>query len=151
MAKLWGAFRSYGESHQRNRRVFLATSPYFALRLAVSFPLELIGLSLVWAIRGVVYGPDRLSCHHENRPVFGALFTKVLGEPKGDSTDGTGKGFYRSLIRWALDSSVAMIALAAACFWVPLRGRSLETELLPEVHQSEFTFEEPVGTLWTKR
>ena len=42
-----------------------------------------------------------------------------------------------------------MIALTASCFaltyWV---GRQLETELLPEVHQSEFTFEValPVGT-----
>ena len=35
--------------------VFLATSPYFALRLAVSFLLELIGLSLVWAIRAVSF------------------------------------------------------------------------------------------------
>ena len=41
LAKLWGSFRAFGESHQRNRRVFLATSPYFALRLAVSFLLEL--------------------------------------------------------------------------------------------------------------
>ncbi len=42
-----------------------------------------------------------------------------------------------------------MIVLTASCFaltyWV---GRQLETELLPEVHQSEFTFEValPVGT-----
>ena len=44
---------------------------------------------------------------------------------------------------------MAMILLAAACFWVTYSvGRQLDTELLPEVHQSEFTFEVslPVGT-----
>ena len=150
LAKLWGSFRAFGESHQRNRTVFLATSPYFALRLAVSFLLELIGLSLVWAIRAVSFmGLTAYRAIMKIGSVFGSLLTKVFGEPKGDSTDGTGKGFYRSLIHWALDSPVAMIALAAACFWVTYSvGRSLETELLPEVHQSEFTFEVslPVGT-----
>ena len=60
LAKLWGSFRAFGEIVSSAKTVFLVTSPYFALRLAISFLLELIGLSLVWAdTRSVIYGPDR--------------------------------------------------------------------------------------------
>ena len=49
----------------------------------------------------------------------------------------------------AINSPVSMIVLAIACFFITYTvGRQLDTELLPEVHQSEFTFEValPVGT-----
>ena len=50
LAKLWGSFRAFNDSFQRNDIVFLVTSPYFVLRLAISFLLELMGLYLVWLI-----------------------------------------------------------------------------------------------------
>ena len=150
MAKLWGSFRAFGESRQRNERVFWIAIPYFVLRLAISFLLEMIGLSLVWVIRAVAF--VALKVYRGIMKIgslIGAVFSKVFGERSDDSDEVAGKGLYRRLIRWALDSPVAMIALAAACFWITYSvGRSLETELLPEVHQSEFTFEVslPVGT-----
>jgi len=150
LANVWGSFRAFGKSYERNDAVFLVTSPYFALRLAISFLLELIGLSLVWCIRAVSFITLTLYRNIVKiGSVFGALLSKVFGESSNDSVDSTGKGFYRRLIRWALDSPMVMIVLAAACFWVTYSvGRQLETELLPEVHQSEFTFEVslPVGT-----
>ena len=150
LAKLWGSFRVFGESRQRNERVFWIAIPYFVLRLAISFLLEMIGLSLVWVIRAVAF--VALTVYRGIMKIgslIGAVFSKVFGERSDDSDEVAGKGLYRRLIRWALASPLAMIVLAAACFWVTYSvGRQLETELLPEVHQSEFTFEVslPVGT-----
>ena len=149
LAKLWGSFRAFDESRKRSGQTFLFTAPYFALRLAISFLLEVIGLSLVWTIRvltgAALFGYRVLL---KIGSLFGRLFSR-LGDGKiADSADGN-SGVYPRLIRWALASPAAMLALIVGCFgltwWV---GKQLETELLPEVHQSEFTFEAslPVGT-----
>ena len=149
LAKLWGSFRAFDESRKRSGQTFLFTAPYFALRLAISFLLEVIGLSLVWTIRvltgAALFGYRVLL---KIGSLFGRLFSR-LGDGKiADSADGD-SGVYPRLIRWALASPAAMLALIVGCFgltwWV---GKQLETELLPEVHQSEFTFEAslPVGT-----
>ena len=149
LAMLWGSFRAFNDSFQRKDLVFLVTFPYFALRLAISFLLELIGLSLVWLIRSVAFiGLTIYRFITAIGSVFGKHFSKIIGDPSDDA-NAAGKGLYRPLIRWALDSPMAMILLAAGCFWVTYSvGRQLDTELLPEVHQSEFTFEVslPVGT-----
>jgi len=150
LANLWGSFRAFSESHQRNTEVFWIASPYFVLRLAISFLLELIGLSLVWTIRAVAavaYG-----VYWVIRKIGAALGQALsrLGRDRaaGETVD-TANGLYPRLIRWALASPAAMLALIVGCFgltwWV---GKQLETELLPEVHQSEFTFQAslPVGT-----
>ncbi len=150
LAKLWGAFRSFDESRQRNARLFLIASPYYALRLAVALLLELIGLTVYWVIRAVAavaYG-----VYWVIRKIGAALGQALsrLGRDHaaGEAVD-TANGLYPRLIRWALASPAAMLALIIGCFgltwWV---GKQLETELLPEVHQSEFTFEAslPVGT-----
>ena len=149
LAKLWGSFRAFDESRERSGRAFLFTTPYFALRLAVSFLLELTGLSLVWTIR--VLGGAALFGYQVLLKIgaqFGRLFAKLGGRKTADSADAD-SGIYSKLIRWALASPGMMVALIVGCFaltwWV---GKQLETELLPEVHQSEFTFEAalPVGT-----
>jgi len=149
LAKLWGSFRAFDESRERSGRAFLFTTPYFALRLAVSFLLELTGLSLVWTIR--VLGGAALFGYQVLLKIgaqFGRLFAKLGGRKTADSADAD-SGIYSRLIRWALASPGMMVALIVGCFaltwWV---GKQLETELLPEVHQSEFTFEAalPVGT-----
>jgi multidrug efflux pump subunit AcrB len=149
LAKLWGSFRAFDESRKRSRQTFLFTAPYFALRLAISFLLEVIGLSLVWTIRvltgAALFGYRVLL---KIGSLFGRLFSRFGDGKIADSADGD-SGVYPRLIRWALASPAAMLALIVGCFgltwWV---GKQLETELLPEVHQSEFTFEAslPVGT-----
>ncbi|HJN89459.1 MAG TPA: efflux RND transporter permease subunit [Verrucomicrobiota bacterium] len=149
LAKLWGSFRNYDESRKRIGRLFRYTAPYFALRLIISLLLELIGLSLVWSIRIVtgiaLYGYRSVL---KIGSLFGFLFSRSGSGKTGNIADVT-SGFYSRLIRWALASPGVMLALIVGCFgltwWI---GKQLETELLPEVHQSEFTFEAslPVGT-----
>ena len=150
LAKLWGAFRAFDESRKRSGQTFLFTAPYFALRLAISFLLEVIGLSLVWSIRTIAF--ILLGIYRAILRVgrwLGMLLSRLIPS-KGDETEmDINRGFYPRLIRWALASPGMMLALIVGCFgltwWV---GKQLETELLPEVHQSEFTFEVslPVGT-----
>ena len=117
--------------------------------------LELIGLSFLWSIRiiaAICLFTYRFFLKLIQR--LGSLLSLVSGKSLGTSKTGeetidTRTGFYSKLIRWALASPTTMIVLTASCFaltyWM---GRQLETELLPEVHQSEFTFEValPVGT-----
>ena len=158
LAKLWGSFRAFNESVARNQGIFFfqwIATVYFALRLAISFMLELIGLSFLWSIR-IIAAIFLFTYRFFLKSIqwLSSLFTLVSGKPSGASKTGektidTHTGLYSKLIRWALASPTTMIALTASCFaltyWV---GRQLETELLPEVHQSEFTFEValPVGT-----
>ena len=158
LAKIWGSFRAFNESIARNQGIFFfqwIATVYFALRLVISFMLELIGLSFLWSIRiiaAICLFTYRFFLKLIQR--LGSLLTLVSGKSLGTSKTGeetidTRTGFYSKLIRWALASPTTMIVLTASCFaltyWM---GRQLETELLPEVHQSEFTFEValPVGT-----
>ena len=158
LAKIWGSFRAFNESIARNQGIFFfqwIATVYFALRLVISFMLELIGLSFLWSIRiiaAICLFTYRFFLKLIQR--LGSLLTLVSGKSLGTSKTGeetidTRSGFYSKLIRWALASPTTMIVLTASCFaltyWM---GRQLETELLPEVHQSEFTFEValPVGT-----
>ena len=158
LAKIWGSFCAFNESIARNQGIFFfqwIATVYFALRLVISFMLELIGLSFLWSIRiiaAICLFTYRFFLKLIQR--LGSLLTLVSGKSLGTSKTGeetidTRTGFYSKLIRWALASPTTMIVLTASCFaltyWM---GRQLETELLPEVHQSEFTFEValPVGT-----
>ncbi len=59
------------------------------------------------------------------------------------------KKIYPPVIKWSLNNLIIMILLTAASFWATWNFSSrLTTELLPEVHQGEFTVEVslPVGT-----
>ena len=161
-AKLWGAFSAFEKSFSGmglfiskqitfsfKEILWVPASIYFALRLAISFLLELIGLSLVWLFRAVAFIALVI---YRLITIIGSILGRALNKIFGGKSDGdsaTKKGIYHSLIRWAINSPVSMIALAIACFFITYSvGRQLETELLPEVHQSEFTFEValPVGT-----
>ena len=150
LAKLWGTFRAFDESRKRSGQTFLFTAPYFALRLAISFLLEVIGLSLVWSIRAIAF--ILLGIYRAILRVgrwLGMLLSRLIPSKTDETEMDINRGFYPRLIRWALASPGIMLALIVGCFgltwWV---GKQLETELLPEVHQSEFTFEVslPVGT-----
>ncbi|HIG28080.1 MAG TPA: DUF805 domain-containing protein [Verrucomicrobiales bacterium] len=148
--RLWGAFHAFNTSRKRNPKRFLLTGPYYVLRLAVSFFMELLGVSLVWSMRAIaMIALVTYRAITKSVSLFGALLSRFGVAGAGSETQTTQKGFYPKLIRWALASPVAMIFLALSCFAVTYSvGRQLKTELLPEVHQSEFTFEVslPVGT-----
>ncbi|MEE2614940.1 MAG: efflux RND transporter permease subunit, partial [Verrucomicrobiota bacterium] len=162
LAKIWGSFKAFENSYKGIKTVFsryripelyrfawVFTSLYFALRLAISFLLELVGLSLVWLFRAVAFIALVI---YRLITIIGSISGLALNkifEGKSDGDPAAQKGIYHSLIRWAINSPASMIALAIACFFITYSvGRQLDTELLPEVHQSEFTFEValPVGT-----
>ncbi len=142
LGDLWSSVDGFQRGLQGNRKWWILTLPYIALRLPLSFLLELVGLTLVWLIR-LVAG-------------VAMVFFRGLGwvsrrfqRKKTTEEDQSEVGWYSGLLHWALANPGAMMVLAAATvaltYWV---GRQLQTELLPEVHQSEFTFEValPVGT-----
>ncbi len=57
--------------------------------------------------------------------------------------------WYPKAINWSLSNPLAVVLAMGLCFWATWQlATDLETELLPEVHQGEFTFETalPVGT-----
>ena len=162
LTKLWGSFGAFVNSYKGIKIFFsryripelyyfawVFTSLYFVLRLAISFLLELIGLSLVWLIRAVAFLSLAI---YRGITIIGSYLGWVLNKVFGEKSTGesaANKGIYHSLIRLAINSPVSMIVLAIACFFITYTvGRQLDTELLPEVHQSEFTFEValPVGT-----
>ncbi|MDP6892103.1 MAG: efflux RND transporter permease subunit [Verrucomicrobiota bacterium] len=159
LAKIWGSYSAFRKSYSGMRSfiskqplysvkesVWISTSLYFTLRLAISFLLELIGLSLVWLFRAVAFIALVI---YRLITIIGSILGQGLNKIFGKKTGEDNVWIYNSLIRWAINSPVSMIALAIACFFITYSvGRQLDTELLPEVHQSEFTFEValPVGT-----
>jgi hydrophobic/amphiphilic exporter-1 (mainly G- bacteria), HAE1 family len=142
LAELWSSFSAFKESLEGNRMLWLVKLPYVVPRLALSFLLELVGLSLVWVIRlfsGIVLLVVRL---------MGSL-RRFLPAKKELIESATETGVYPKVLRWALANPLSMVMLALACFILTYTvGSQLQSELLPEVHQSEFTFEAalPVGT-----
>ena len=102
LAKLWGSFRAFDESRKRSGQTFLFTAPYFALRLAISFLLEVIGLSLVWTIRvlagAALFGYQVLL---KIGSLFGRLFSRFGDGKIADSAAGD-SGVSREADRWAL-------------------------------------------------
>ncbi len=143
LAEVWGGWRLLQEAKNSGRGVTRAGGFLYALvRLPVLMLLELAGLSVVWVIRLFAVGVLGLS------KVFGFMGRFVPSRRSGDSGRSSG-GWYRGVLGWALRHPGWMFVLAAGCFALTYSvGRSLESELLPEVHQSEFTFEAalPVGT-----
>lgn len=142
LAELWGTFDAFKRSLQGDGKQRWLMLPYFVVRLPLSLLLELIGLSLAWLIRmagGVLL-----------------LLIKVPGWlgrflPRKRNLRGpeTAMRFYPVMLRWALVHPSLIVMLAGACVALTYTvGKQLQSELLPEVHQSEFTFEAalPVGT-----
>jgi len=140
----WGAFL---ESFRGIRRVWVKTLafPYLAVRLVIGLVLEAIGkvvLVLVLALLAIA----RLAV------VGGGKILKALLWVPARITDALmamlGKS-YPAVLRRAITHPVPVIAVVALCLagsWQIVRG--LDSELLPEVHQGEFTVEValPVGT-----
>ncbi len=142
ITEIWTSFRTFADSLKGNLFLAIIVFPYVLLRLPLAFVIEVIGLNLAWMTRlvaGVVWLKFKIG---------GWLRRLVAGRPREVDPEAE-RGLYPKLLRLALRFPGAMILLAAACFagtWIV--GRQLQSELLPEVRQSEFTFEAamPVGT-----
>ncbi len=124
----------------------LLAAPYWTLRLVVGTLLELVGKLVLLALTILIALVVRVLA-----PVLGAIFWVVLWVPK-QITDWSLRGLsrgYPALLRSALAHTWVVVLVVVGCFWVTWQVvRSLDSELLPEVHQGEFTVEValPVGT-----
>ena len=141
LTELWSSFRTFAQSMKGNLFFALLRLPYVALRLPLAFAIELIGLSVVWMIRcgaGAIFLFFRL--------MF--LLRWIFRRRKAPADPEAERGVYPRLLRLALAFPPAMVAVMVACFALTyFVGKQLQSELLPEVRQNEFTFEValPVG------
>ena len=119
---------------------------YLGLRFVVGALLEVVGKLLMGLFFGLLLLGRRVL-----GPALGKVFGLLAHVPvrlTQRSLDGLHDGYPRGL-RWALANPLTMLLVVVASFaltgWMLLR---LDTELLPEVHQGEFTVEValPVGT-----
>jgi multidrug efflux pump subunit AcrB len=142
LADLWGGIGLFLKGWRRGGLPFCLSLPYQCVRLPLTMTLEVVGFNLVWVIRALAGASCLLfACINWLRHVFER-------KSKDGETDHA-RGFYPSILRWGLAHPPAILLLALGCFvltWAV--GRTLQSELLPEVHQSELTFEValPVGT-----
>ncbi|MGD8377491.1 MAG: efflux RND transporter permease subunit, partial [Acidobacteriota bacterium] len=139
----WSAFAS---AYRRSRWwLRIAGTPYFVVRFLIALALELVGKLILAAFLLVVV------------TIAGFLWVlrKVIPVVLWPLAAGTQRmmtglqSSYPALLRWTLRQPVFMTAVIVACLWATWTiGRSLDSELLPEVHQGEFTVEValPVGT-----
>ena len=145
--KRWGAwlhFQSDRSEWKKDRRRYFVF--YLWLRLALTLVLELVGKVLITLIalilgaisKGLV--PLASQVLRVATRIPAALMTRLL-----DWAQST----YPRVLGWALRHPILMILLMLLSVTsTVLVGRTLGTELLPEVHQGEFTVEVnlPVGT-----
>ncbi len=151
MRRDWRSFRRPGPDRGALRRALrLVAYPfvllYLGLRLVIGAALETVGKLLMGLfVGGLWLGRKQLL------PVLAKLFGGLAYFPvrwMQRGLDALHNGYPRSLT-WALANPLTMLVVVVACFgvtgWTISR---LDTELLPEVHQGEFTVEValPVGT-----
>ena len=147
----WRAFRRPRPGLGRPRRLLrLAAYPfvgiYLGLRFLIGSVLEGVGKLLLGLFGGILWLARGLILPGLAK-VFGLLAYLPLRWTQG-GLDALHGGYPRSL-RWALANPLTMLVVVVLCFlatgWT---GMQLDTELLPEVHQGEFTVEValPVGT-----
>ncbi len=143
----WWAWRSVRDQAQRVRPLLWPLAgPYLLVYLVLGTVFELVGTLLLVVMAGLL-----LIWRRWLKGGLGTVFA-LLTRPLLAVVAGTlirlHAGYERTLrtaLRYPLPVVVATAA-ALALTWQ--MARSLDTELLPEVHQGEFTFEValPVGT-----
>src|SRR6185436_1248391 len=120
--------------------------PWFLVRLLVAFVLEVVAKLLLLILGATLWLLARLL-----RPAtvgVGQFLLSPVVRLSGAFFERLGRAYPRA-IHWSLDHSTPILLCVLACGWITWEaGRRLGTELLPEVHQGEFTFEVglPVGT-----
>lgn len=140
----WRAFRADLANLGWILRVLLL--PYLLVRLILGTVLELVAkLFLALVVIPLWLGQRYLY------PVLRAIF-RVLWWPALTATGfvlEVSTRLYPRVLRWSLRHSGVVLLVSAGCVFVMYRAATgLDSELLPEVHQGEFTIEValPVGT-----
>ena len=142
----FGCWDTFVGAYRRSRWwLRILGTPYFVARFLIGFVLELAGKLLLGALMLIV------------GLVAGVLWMlkKALPVVLWPLARGTQAGMavlqraYPPMLRWTLRQPALMSVVIVGCLWATWTvGRSLDSELLPEVHQGEFTVEValPVGT-----
>ena len=140
----WVQFSSELAQWRSDKRRFLI--PYLWIKLILTLILEFLG-KLIVTLLGLAIGaitklllPLVSSVLRFLTRIPSALMTKALDRAQS---------LYPKILAWALrHPSLMVILMICSIAITALLGRSLGTELLPEVHQGEFTVEVnlPVGT-----
>ena len=123
---------------------WLVFQPYLLARFVPHFAFELLGKLLLLVVSAVLYVVAGIRWF-VGLPIFRSLGRGL----EGVSPLKTIERGYGVTLRWALRHNAAMLMLVLGLFGVTVwLGTQLESELLPEVHQGEFTVEValPVGT-----
>jgi HAE1 family hydrophobic/amphiphilic exporter-1 len=146
----WFRFNSWeqfvGQYRRRRRWVFLLFAPYYAFRLVLGLLLEFAGKILLLVLGGLSLLLASLVL-----PVAAWAGRVILGPPVHVMRrlfDRLGVLYPQGIAR-VLDRPLTVWVVVLVCGWLTWQaGSGLGTELLPEVHQGEFTFEVnlPVGT-----
>jgi len=149
-SQLWRHWASWQQLRRdlagERRALRLLAMPYFLVRFVVAAVLETIGKCLL--LVGLTLGFIVLRVL---APVFGWMGRHLVRLPvlgMKHLLEWTNRA-YPALLRRALRHPWAVVALALLSLAVTVAvGSRLSTELLPEVHQGEFSFEVqlPVGT-----
>ncbi len=146
----WAVVRNDYRSLPRWGRVVavltLVPVVFWIVRLLVGALFEGLGHLIIWAYRGSIHLTAYLI-----KPIIGRVSAVVSWIPlklTGWVMGGVGRLYPRTL-RSALAHPVVVVLIVVGCFWMTWQVvRGLESELLPEVYQGEFSVEValPVGT-----
>jgi HAE1 family hydrophobic/amphiphilic exporter-1 len=127
-------------------KVLIVPLLYWGVRFAIGSGVELIGWIVMALFKLIVFLIARVLA-----PIFTFVFRVLLWVPS-KVTDALLRGVgsaYPRVLRAALAHPSVVILVVILCFWGTIQiVRGLDSELLPEVHQGEFTVEVklPVGT-----
>jgi hydrophobic/amphiphilic exporter-1 (mainly G- bacteria), HAE1 family len=145
--KNWRAWPDFAEQWRTVKKpLFYLALPYLIVRLVLGMVFEAVGKLILCTIAGGVWLILGLSRPVWNIARYALLAPLVRGSGRAI---GALNRAYPKTINWALNRPGTVMVAVALCGWATWEaGRQLDTELLPEVHQGEFTFELnlPVGT-----
>lgn len=140
----WIVLKEHFTTGARWKRVLLA--PWALPRFVISLLLELIGKFILLIFGTIVFIIARVIA-----PVIAVIGRVLVWLPVKimDGILAALRWIYPRTIQLALNHPLPVLVIAAATFYATwTTATKLDTELLPEVHQGEFTFEVdlPVGT-----
>jgi hydrophobic/amphiphilic exporter-1 (mainly G- bacteria), HAE1 family len=139
----WRAFQSHRERYSGWKKILL---PYAIIRLGLGALIELFGKILLWVLSVMVFSVSR-GIFPLMRMLNDAV-AKSLLQPVSNLMQCLNLN-YAKVIQWALANPVKIlliVCLNGVVLWQA--GSRLGAELLPPIHQNEFTFEVrlPIGT-----
>lgn len=141
----WYTFKSWLQLKKSLRTQKIILAPYFLFRFLIAAILEFIGKIILGLFTLISY----IVAFFKMIVVF--IFKIIAWVPLWimDRVLNFCQAIYPPVIRWALRNAAVVALLVLGCvFWIWALASKMDTELLPEVHQGEFTFEVslPVGT-----